>query len=190
MPCPRRSWIIPCWRTALLVALFSLAACDRSAQPEVDPAPGVRRDFVGNWSATGTRKVLELDAGHWVAIFDYNGSLVLSGAQRPHLGFKSEVIGFSDNKTGVQARSVWTDEHGERVFSELEGQETGPGKPIAGRFTGGTGRYAGVRGEYSFTWQRLYGGEDGRVSLRVAGLKGWAQLGSPAAVPSPTGDQP
>ena len=187
---PHRSRIAPLWRTALLVALPLMAACDRPVEPRVAADPGDRRDFVGNWSATGTRKVLELDAGHWVAIFDYNGSLVLTGAQRPHLGFKSEVIGFSDSKTGVQARSVWTDEHGERVFSELVGQETGPGKPIAGRFTGGTGRYAGVRGEYSFTWQRLYSGEDGRVSLRVAGLKGWARLGSPEAALPHAGDQP
>jgi hypothetical protein len=144
---------------------------------------------VGNWSATGTRQTLVLDAGHWAAIFRLSGSLLLTGEQRPGVGFKSEVIGFSDSRSGIQARSVWTDEHGDKVFSELVGAEAGPGKPIEGRFIGGSGRYAGVTGEYSFEWQHLVDSEDGRVSGRVVGLKGWARLGSRDAVPPPEGDQ-
>jgi hypothetical protein len=144
---------------------------------------------MGNWSATGTRQMLVLDSGRWAAIFDLSGSLLLTGEQRPSVGFKSEIIGFSDSLIGVQARSVWTDEHGEQVFSELAGKEAGPGKRIEGKFVGGTGRYAGVTGEYSFKWQHLVGSEDGRVSGRVVGLKGWARLGSPDVAPSPAGDQ-
>lgn len=188
MPCPRRSWSVLLGRTALLVALLFMAACDRSLEPLAAADPGERRDFVGNWSATGTRQLLALDAGHWAAIFDVSGSLLLTGAQRPSLGFKAEVIGFSDSQTGVQARSVWTDEHGEQVFSELVGQEAGPGQPIEGRFIGGTGRYAGVTGEYRFAWQHLIPAEDGRVSGRVVGLKGWARLRAPEAAPPPAGD--
>ncbi len=188
MCCPSRSAIVLLWRAALLVVLPVMAACERPVEPQGTADPGERRDFVGNWSATGTRQMLVLDAGHWAAIFDVSGSLLLTGAQRPSLGFKAQVIGFSDSQTGVQARSVWTDEHGEQVFSTLVGKEAGPGQPIEGRFIGGTGRYAGVTGEYRFAWQHLIPAENGRVSGRVVGLQGWARLRAPEAAPPPAGD--
>ena len=85
----------------------------------------------------------------------------------------------------MQGRSVWTDERGDQVFSELGSAAGGPGKPIQGRFIGGTGRYAGVSGEYSFKWRTLVVSEDGSVSGRVVGLKGWARIGAPAGTPKP-----
>jgi hypothetical protein len=30
-----------------------------------------------------------------------------------------------------------------------------PSQLIEGKFTGGTGRYAGITGDYSFKWQRI-----------------------------------
>jgi len=66
----------------------------------------------------------------------------------------------------------------------------GPGHLVEGRFVGGTGRYAGVSGEYSFTWKYLVDNEEGMVSGRVVGLKGWARLASPAVALSTAGGQP
>jgi hypothetical protein len=172
---------------ALAMSLL-LAACERPSEP---PSAVVPQDdvqpFTGTWSATGNRQTLQLAAGHRVAIFKVSGSLLLTGKQRPHLGFKADVIGFSDTLSGLQGRSVWTDEHGEQAFSELRGEEVGPGKLVQGRFIGGTGRYQGVSGEYTFTWQYLVDNEDGEVSGRVVGLKGWARLGSPGAVSAQKG---
>jgi hypothetical protein len=175
------------WRSLVVATvLLVTCGCDRPATPQpVAAAPDGMRTFTGSWSATGTRQTLPLAAGHQAAVFKVSGSLLLSGQQRPHLGFRAEVIGFSDSLSGVQARSVWTDEHGDKVFSELRGAEMGPGKVIAGRFIGGTGRYAGVSGEYTFRWQYLTDNEEGEVSGRVVGLSGWARLGSP--LPTTTG---
>jgi hypothetical protein len=77
----------------------------------------------------------------------------------------------------MQGRCVWTDERGDRVYSELKGQAVGSGNHIEGRFIGGTGRYAGVTGDYSFQWQYVVDTEDGAVSGRVVNLKGRARLG-------------
>jgi hypothetical protein len=52
-----------------------------------------------------------------------------------------------------------------------------------GTFLGGTGRYAGVTGEYSFQWKYIVESEDGTVSGRAVDLKGRARLGSGAATP-------
>ena len=80
----------------------------------------------------------------------------------------------------MQGRCVWTDERGDKVYSELKGEFVATGNHIVGTFLGGTGRYAGVTGEYSFQWQFIVESEDGTVSGRAVDLKGRARIG-PAA---------
>jgi hypothetical protein len=69
-------------------------------------------------------------------------------------------------------RAVWTDEHGDRLFSRLKGESLATGKRIVGTITGGTGRYAGLEGEYSFTWQYVLSAEDGAIQGRGVRLQG------------------
>lgn len=170
---------------------FALLACLTACSPSPTPSPpsakpaatSEQRNFTGTWTVSGTRQTLEMGTGHRAEAYRLGGSLMLSGEQRPGLGFRSDIIGFSDNQTGMQGRSVWTDEHGDQVFSELSSATTGPGNLIQGRFIGGTGRFAGVTGAYSFKWHPLVVTEDGGVSGRVDGLNGWARLGSPQSPP-------
>ena len=77
----------------------------------------------------------------------------------------------------MQGRCVWTDERGDMVYSELRGEAVGSGNRIVGTFVGGTGRYAGVTGDYTFQWQYVIDAEDGAVSGRVVDFKGRARLG-------------
>jgi len=171
------------FRVSAVTLLLCLTACS----PSPPPAPAVaaaapeQRNFTGNWSIAGTRQTLDMGLGHRADVFRLGGSLMLTGEQRLGLGFRSDIIGFSDSLAGMQGRSVWTDEHGDQVFSELSSATTGPGNLIQGRFIGGTGRYAGVSGEYSLKWQPLVVTEDGGVSGRVVDLKGWARLGTPGS---------
>jgi len=83
----------------------------------------------------------------------------------------------------MQGRCVWTDEHGDKVYSELKGEFVAAGNHIQGTFVGGTGRYAGVTGEYSFEWRFILESEDGSVGGRAVNLKGRARLGSATAAP-------
>lgn len=159
----------------ILAALF--CSCESQVPPpqqttETDQA----RNFTGTWTTTGNRQSMQLGSGHEATIFKFTGSLLLGGPQRLKAGFKADVIGFTDSQSGIQGRCVWTDERGEKIFSELHGDAVNPGRLIEGRFIGGTGRYAGVTGEYTFKWQRLIDNEDGEVSGRVIDLKGWARL--------------
>jgi hypothetical protein len=140
--------------------------------------------FEGSWTAAGTRHVMHLGPDHIAAIFDLSGSLLLSGAQRPAVGFRARAMGFTDSRTGMQGRAVWTDERGEMVFSDLKGEAVGSGNRIVGSIVGGTGRFAGVTGEYTFQWQYVIESEDGAVSGRVIDFKGRARLASPAAKPA------
>ena len=78
-------------------------------------------------------------------------------------------------------RSVWTDERGDQVFSELKGEGTAAKNHIEGTILGGTGRYAGLTGTYEFSWQFVIESDDGSIQGRAVGLKGRVRLGQPGA---------
>ena len=69
-------------------------------------------------------------------------------------------------------RAVWTDEHGDQAFSELQGMGTRTDNKIVGTFVGGTGRYAGAVGTYEFSWRFVLESEDGNMQGESMGLKG------------------
>jgi hypothetical protein len=171
-------------RWVVLGLLLFAAAC---SQPTV-PAPGIPsagewRTFEGTWSASGTRQMLNLEPNHRSSIFDLTGSLLLIGDKGLGIGFQARAIGFADSLAGMQGRCVWTDERGNKVYSELKGEFVATGNHIVGTFLGGTGRYAGLTGEYSFEWQYVVESEDGTVSGRAVDLNGRARLGQTAATP-------
>jgi hypothetical protein len=157
----------------LVVSLLFAAACSRPATgPDSAPAPGETRTFEGTWSASGTRYTLQLEPGHKTSILRLTGSLLLTGQRGLGVGFQGEAIGISDSQTGGVGHAVWTDERGDKVFSELKGQPLGTGSHIVGTITGGTGRFAGVTGEYELRWQYVIDSDDGTISGRAVGLKG------------------
>ena len=173
---PQRQLLRPGWCWPTLVALLLTTACGHSGgTPQILPA-GEWQTFEGTWTAAGTRRTLRLGADDRAAIFELTGAVLLTGAQRPSIGFRAQAIGFSDSRAGMQGRCVWTDEHGYTVYSELKGEAVGSGNRITGTFIGGTGRYAGVTGEYTFQWQYVIDAEDGAVGGRVVDLKGRARL--------------
>jgi len=171
-------------RWVALASLLFAAACNQPTAPSPgSPAPGEWRTFEGTWSASGTRQTIKLEADHRASIFDLTGSLLLVGDQGLGVGFQAQAVGFTDSLTGMQGRCVWTDERGDKIFSELKGEFVATGNHILGTFLGGTGRYAGVTGEYSFQWQFILESEDGTVNGRAVDLRGRARLASAAAAP-------
>jgi hypothetical protein len=175
-------------RWVALAALLFATACS----PPTNPAPGTSltgewRTFEGTWTATGTRHTLNLGTNQRASIFDLTGSLLLIGNRGLGVGFRAEAIGFSDSLTGMQGRCIWTDEHGDKIFSQLQGEFLSGGNHIVGTFLGGTGRYAGVTGEYSFQWEYVVESDEGSVSGRAINLTGRALLGSAAAA-APSGE--
>jgi hypothetical protein len=170
-------------RPLLLLAAFLLvAACGQRGGPVPETLrPGEWHAFEGTWTAAGTRRTLHLGSDHRAAIFELTGSMLLTGAQRPAVGFKAQAIGFSDSRVGMQGRCVWTDERGDMVYSELRGEAVGSGNRIVGTFIGGTGRYAGVTGDYVPVAVR------GRCRRRRSERAGRRPQGPGAAWPGRTG---
>ena len=175
---PRCVLLPSAFSRSLAVVLLLFAACTPAQR-----TPPARADewleFGGSWTATGTRRTLDLGPERRATVFDLSGSLELTGEKRPAVGFRAQAIGMSDSSSGMQGRAVWTDESGEQVYSELRGEMLGEAKHVTGTITGGTGRYSRVSGEYGFEWQYVLTAEDGSVSGRAIGLRGRARLSPP-----------
>jgi hypothetical protein len=168
--------------TRLVVVGLGLAAAACGPAPTGSvAAPGEWREFEGSWNASGSRQTISLGADRRGSIIDLSGTMLLAGSQRPGVGFRSEVIALVDTETGLEGRSVWTDEHGDEVFSELKGEGTAARNRITGTILGGTGRYAGATGTYEFSWQFVIEAEDGSIQGRAVGLKGRVRSGPPDA---------
>jgi hypothetical protein len=169
-------------RSAMIALALFTAACSPLAEPpKPQAATGEWREFEGSWNAAGSRRSISLGTGRRGSIIDLRGTMLLAGPGRPGTGFRSEVIALVDTASGLQGRSVWTDERGDQVFSELTGEGTAARNRIAGTFLGGTGRYAGVTGSYEFSWQYVMEAEDGSIQGRAVGLKGRFRPGQPTA---------
>ena len=170
------------WRPVMIALALTVAACSPVAEsPKPQTATGEWREFEGSWNAAGSRRTISLGAGRRGSIIDLRGTMLLGGPGRPGVGFSSEVIALVDTASGLQGRSVWTDERGDQVFSELKGEGTAANNHLTGTFLGGTGRYAGVTGSYEFSWQYVMEAEDGSIQGRAAGLKGRVRFGQPGA---------
>jgi hypothetical protein len=159
-------------RTFLLGLALATAACGPSSDAAPRAAPGAELVFEGSWNASGSRRTLSLGEGRKASLLELRGTLLLHGPERPGAGFRSEVFALADSATGLQGRSVWTDERGDRVFSELQGEGDAARNHIKGTIVGGTGRYAGVTGSYEFSWHSLLESEEGSIQGRAVDLKG------------------
>jgi hypothetical protein len=175
---PRFGWISPSARAmrsrwpALALLMLGTACAGPAARTSDVATSGEWLPFSGSWTASGTRTILDLEGDHWASILRLNGSLLLAGENKPGVGFRAELIGFADSRSGLVGRSVWTDERGDKVFSELKGEHVGTAEHVTGTFLGGTGRFAGVTGEYEFNWRYLLTAQDGSVGGRTSDLKG------------------
>lgn len=171
----------------LLVLIAAYGGCSKA--PEVTPpAPSEWRTFEGTWSASGERHVLQMGPDHRASVLNVTGSLLLKGPKGVGVGFLGKAIGFSDNLTGSMiGRCIWTDEHGDEVYSELKGESVGSGRHLTGTIIGGTGRYTGITGEYEFQWRFVVESEDGFIQGRTDDIKGRFRIGAPVNTPAAAG---
>jgi hypothetical protein len=171
-------------RLLVVAVALAAAACGPPATappPQSAAAASEWREFAGSWNAAGTRRIIPLGADRRGSIIDLRGTMLLAGPERPGVGFLSEAIALVDSETGLVGRSVWTDERGDQVFSELKGEGTAERNRIMGTILGGTGRYAGATGSYEFSWQFVTESDDGSIQGRAVELKGRVRPGQPTA---------
>ena len=166
------------------LALAATACGPATEPPKAVAATGEWREFAGSWNAAGSRRSISLGVDRRSSIIELRGTMLLAGPGRPGVGFGSEVIALVDSQTGLVGRSVWTDERGDKVYSELKGEGTREKNRISGTILGGTGRYAGATGTYEFSWQSVIELDDGSIQGRAVDLKGRVRAGRAGAPPA------
>ena len=142
------------------------------AAAQVVPSADEWRAFEGSWSISGRRQTVAVEGGAEAAIVEWRGAVALSRGESLGRGFFGHAIGFDDGQGASLGRAVWTDANGDRIYSRLKGEPLATGRRIVGMVTGGTGRYEGLEGEYSFTWQYVVAAEDGAFQGRGVRLEG------------------
>ena len=135
------------------------------------------REFAGTWSATGVRQTVTGEGGVEAAVVDVSGAVVLTSGDGLSRGFSGRAIGYDDGEGRSRGRCVWTDANGDLVFSRIEGEPLRAARRVQGTITGGTGRYDGLEGEYSFTWQYVLASEGGAIQGRAVELRGRIRQG-------------
>ncbi|MCX6550183.1 MAG: hypothetical protein NTY02_04095 [Acidobacteria bacterium] len=169
-------------RTRLLgLVLLALVAAMAATRVSGQVAPSADwRTFDGTWSASGQRQALPTVDGRPAGTFQLSGAIALTSGVGLSRGFRGEAIGY-DNGAGVMVgHCVWTDERGDRVYSQLRSETVAAGRLVTGTVTGGTGRYTGLTGEFTFEWQYVIEGESGSISGRAVGLRGRVRGGGRA----------
>ena len=167
-------------RLFIALAVVAAGCAPATESPRATAVSTGGLEFTGSWNGVGSRQTIPLGQGRLGAIVHLTGTMLLAGEGRPGVGFHSEIIGLTDSATGFQGRSVWTDEHGDQVYSELEGEGTAAKNRITGTILSGTGHYAGLTGSYDFSWHWVMEGEEGAVQGRAIDLRGRVQGGGAA----------
>jgi hypothetical protein len=162
----------------MLVVAIAVAACSRAAREPGTALPaGEWRSFEGTWSAAGDRRTIDAGPGQQASVVDFSGSILLTGERGIGAGFQARAIAYSDGKALSVGRAVWIDERG-----DMSGGQLATGRRITGTFTGGTGRWSGITGEYGFDWKYVIDTET-RVQGRAEQLRGRARIAGSAAGP-------
>jgi len=167
-------------RTALLAAA-GLAACLLAG-----PAAGEEwRPFSATWALAGKRTMLATEGARSAAVVRASGSLVITKGDVIGRGFYGEVIGFDDGGTLLVGRAVFTDAQGDRIFATLKAQPLGAGRTATATITGGTGRWAGLEGDLTFSWKFVVESGDEDFDAMAVNVEGRARRAPPKPSPAP-----
>lgn len=165
---------------ALAIVTAPVLVVGARAQPHQDTGPVAdSRGFEATMSASGRRETLAVEGGRIATTLRLSGALVVTRSDGLGKGFRAEFLGFDDGSGTGTARSVWTDDAGDKIFSRMVGSDMQAGRQTSATITGGTGRYAGIRGTYSFTWRYVMPDEHGVVHVRVVAMRGRYRVESP-----------
>jgi hypothetical protein len=148
------------------------AATSRGAAAPALPKEGT---FEGTWHASGTVQKVPM-RGATVTLARLDGQIELQSGDGLARQFEAVCNSVTDPKTGGAGRCVWTDASGDTIQFEVSGAPLGSAGTVReanGLVVGGTGRYAGIRGEFHVDWLFVEStADDSRFSGYITKLEG------------------
>jgi len=144
------------------------------------------RPFSATWALSGTRTSVPTEGARGAAILHASGSFVITKGDVVGRGFFGEVVGFDDGGTLLAGRAVFTDAQGDRIYATIKAQPLGTGRTATATITGGTGRWAGLEGDFTFAWRYVVESGEGDFDAVTVNVEGRARRAPPkTAVPTP-----
>lgn len=129
--------------------------------------------FTAKWSLSGQRQTLETGGERPASVVHLTGPITLtSGAEQLRHGFFSELIGLDDGGSVLVGRIVFVDDRADRIYCAVKAEPIANGRHATATITGGTGRFSGLEGEFSFSWQYVVDAGGGEINLRAVDVAG------------------
>jgi hypothetical protein len=166
-------------RARLRAALLATAAAVLAASAAAQAAGDGWRPFSATWTLSGERRQLPTEGERPAAIVHVTGPLTLTSGEGLGRGLLGEVIGFDDGGALLAGRAVLTNDKGDRIFCTLKAEPIGNGRRATAAITGGTGRFEGLEGTFSFAWQYVVDTDGGEFSARTVSVEGRTRQGAP-----------
>ena len=163
-------------RAALLAV--TLAGTLKPA-PAQETTPDGWRSFKATWTFSGERQLLPTEGGRPASIVHVQGTMTITSGEGLGRGFLGEAFIFDDGGSLVVGRAVLTDGKGDRIYSSMKAEPVGTGRKATATITGGTGRYAGLEGTFTFAWQYVVSPDSGEIDGRVENIEGRTRFAPP-----------
>lgn len=134
--------------------------------------------FDGYWAMSGTIHILELPDGGKVAGGGLTGTVTVQTSQGPVPSFETDCVVFADTRSHGGGRCAWKATNGDLVLVDLESEGPPGAGRIRGTFTGGTGRFEFLSGDFAFEWNySVSSGYDASLDGATYVMRGRYQLG-------------
>lgn len=154
---------IPAMRSALGASVLLAALCSTAASAE---------DWMvkGQFGWLGVGKAYELEKGHYFWVGEFSGTFFNDkgpGSLFHNAGMRCPASNDLDFNRGRSHASGWcivTDAAGDQAYLSWQNDGDGHSAPGTFRYTGGTGKYAGISGEYTFTGVTEVNWKDGMAA--------------------------
>jgi hypothetical protein len=163
-------------RKGVLATAIAALALSAGAQ---SPAPDSWRAFKATWTFSGERQLLPTEGGRPASIVHVQGTMTITSGEGLGRGFLGEAFIFDDGGSLVIGRAVLTDGKGDRIYSSMKAEPVGTGRKATATITGGTGRYAGLEGTFTFAWQYVVSPDSGEIDGRVENIEGRTRVAPP-----------
>jgi len=172
-------------RGAPLRAVLLASAVGVLVLPARGEQPGADgwQPFTATWTLSGERSLLPTEGERPASIVNLSGPLIITSGDGLGRGLLGQWIGFDDGGALLAARVMFTDEHGDRIFCTVRAEPIGTGRHATATITGGTGRFAGLEGTFSFAWQYVVGAGGDEISVRAVDVEGRTRRAPPVRAP-------
>jgi hypothetical protein len=135
--------------------------------------------FSGTWIANGDREMFPFGDERKIYTFKLSGHVNLETSLGKQKDYWSDCVGLADTVTGIEARCVWKDLAGPKVYITLKSEKLQKDSQFTGTIVGGTEHLKGVTGELFFIWSSLsFQEEAGKSSVtgQTLNLRGTYQV--------------